>query len=146
MATPYSQSLLSALSGGAAAVFFAPMLWPIVVFAEQGGFSDMTTFLVGLLTVAGVALVGGILLGLLVGFPLLLLLQRWEIANPIVVVAVGAIASAIVFSGFLSWPVSAWPLYSFFAVVGGLCGWVAAWRMRSNFHHTRPPAPAAGEF
>ena len=145
MATPYSRSLLSALSGGAAAVFFAPLLWPIVVFAEQKGFADLYTFLVGLLAVAGVALAGGLSLGLIVGFPLLLLLQRWEIANPIVPVAAGAIASAIVFSGFLSWPASSWFLYSFFAVVGGLCGWVAAWRMRSNKHRTRPPA-TAGEF
>jgi hypothetical protein len=145
MTAPYTRSLLSALSGGAAAFFFAPLLWPIVVLAEQKGFADLHTFLVGLLTVAGVALAGGLSLGLIVGFPLLLLLQRRGIASPIVPVAAGAIASAIVFSGFLSWPASAWSLYSFFAVVGGLCGWVAAWRMRSGFHRTRPPA-AEGKF
>lgn len=141
----YSQTLLSALSGGATAFLFAPILWPLVVLQEQGAIADIASFMVGLLTVAGVALIGGLSLGLIVGFPLLLLLERRGITTPFIPVFVGAIASALIFSGFLSWTSAAWPLYFFFAAVGGLCGWVSAWRMRSNFHRTRPPT-AAGEF
>jgi len=121
-----SKSLLSALFGGAAACIFAPVLWPLVIYLEKGGIPDLSGLLNGLVAVAGLALLGGLLLGVLVGFPLLLLFPRVGIRNPLFIVLAGAIASAVVFSGFMSWPASAWPLYAFFTIVGGLCGAVAA--------------------
>jgi len=125
MTPSVSKSLVSALFGGAAAFLFAPILWPFAIYIEKGGIPELSVLLSGLLTVAGAALVGGLLLGLIVGFPLLLLFPRMGIRNPIFIVLAGAFSSAVVFSGFMSWPVSAWPLYAFFSIVGGLCGAVA---------------------
>jgi hypothetical protein len=99
-----------------------------VIYIEQGRTPDVSTLPAGILAIAGFALAGGLMLGLLVGFPLLLLFSRAGVRSPLFIVLAGAIASAVVFSGFMSWPASAWPLYAFFLVVGGLCGAVAAWR------------------
>jgi len=126
MTPPRSKNLLSALSGGAAAFVFAPLLWPLVIYLRQGSLTDLPVLLAGLLTVAGIALVGGVVLGLLIGFPLLLILQRFGLTSPLFAIFGGAIASVVVFSGLLSWPADAWPLYAFFSVVGGLCGAVAS--------------------
>jgi hypothetical protein len=120
------RSLRSALTGGAAAFLIAPLLWPFVVYIEQGHFSS--TLFAGLLAVSAFALAAGLVVALLVGFPLLVLLQRLRLTNPLLVVVPAALTSAVVFSKFLSWPLSAWPLYGYFLIVGGFCGGVAAWK------------------
>jgi uncharacterized membrane protein len=130
MAASLIKKLLSALYGGASALFFAPLLWPIVIYHQQGHLSS--SLLVGLLAVAFFALLGGLTFGLFVGFPLLVLFERLHLSNPLFIVVAGAIASAVVFSKFLSWSLSSWPLYIFFLIVGGLCSSVAALKMRSN--------------
>jgi uncharacterized membrane protein len=121
-----SKPLLSALFGGAAAFIVAPLLWPLLVFFEQGSLSS--TLLAGLLAVAMFALLGGLAFGLVVGFPLLVLLKRARFNHPLFVVLFGAVASTIVFSRFFTWPLDAWPLYGYFFIVGGLCSAVAAWK------------------
>lgn len=127
MISPVSKSLLSALFGGAAAFFFAPMLWPLVMLLQPSGFWYWdSSLLAGLLAVAGFALAGGLLFGLFIGFPLLLFLQRFKLNNPFYLILAGGALSTIVFSELLSWPARAWPLYGYLFAVGGLCGAVAA--------------------
>ena len=126
MSHSLTKSLLSALLGGAAAFIFAPVLWPIVVYLEQGDLSS--TLLAGLLAVAFFALLGGLAFGLVIGFPLLALLKKVRLHSPLLIVSIGSLASAIVFSQFFSWPLSAWPLYGYFLIIGGLCSAVAAWK------------------
>lgn len=145
---PISKTLISALAGGASASVIAPVLWPVVLLFEKDlfwGSSDLATLLSGLLAVGGIALVGGLVLGALVGFPILLLFQKLRLKNPILIVLTGAFTSSIIFSHWLSWPIEAWPLYAFFFIVGGLCSAVATILLHSNFHLTRSPS-ATGEF
>ena len=126
MTPSLSKPLLSALFGGATAFIVAPLLWPIVVFLEQGSLSP--SLLAGLLAVAMFAFLGGLAFSLVVGFPLLVLLKRVRLNHPLFFALFGAVASTIVFSQFFTWPLSAWPLYGYFFIVGGLCSAVAAWK------------------
>ena len=139
--SPALQLLKASAFGGATAFIFAPLVWPAVVLIEQGTLS--TSVLTGLLGVALFAFFGGLTFAVLIGFPLGLILWSAKLTHPLVFMCVGGIASAVVFSQFLSWPPSAWPLYAFFLLVSALCSGVAAWRMRSNPSFKRTPDGAA---
>jgi hypothetical protein len=132
MTQPYTLRLKSALFAGAAAGLFAPILWPFVILATQGRIANWYVLLSGLIAVAGIALVIGLLVSLLVGFPVLLLLHKLALEHPPVVIGAGALITTITLSKFMSWPLSHWPLYLFALVLGGLCGSVAVRHMRSN--------------
>jgi len=122
----------SALIAGATAGVFAPLLWPFVVWAVQGHISDWQSLLSGLLTVAGFALILGPAVSLIVGVPLLSLLDRLNLERPPVVVTAGALLGTVTVSNFMSWPLSLWPLYLYLLVLGGLCGFVAVRVMDSH--------------
>lgn len=109
----------SALLAGAVAGLFAPVLWPFVVWAMEGRIADWYSLLSGLLAVA-------------VGLPVLLLLHRLSLEQPLIIIGAGALISTVTLSKFMSWPFSLWPLYLFAAVLGGLCAFVAVVHMRSN--------------
>lgn len=129
---PFTLRLKSALLAGAAAGFFAPLLWPFVVLGKQGGITDWYVLLSGLFAVAWIAFVVGLLVSLAIGFPVLLLLHRFALDRPLVVIGAGALISTVTLSKFLSWPISHWQLYLFAVVLGGLCGFVSVLHMRSN--------------
>jgi hypothetical protein len=128
----FTHSLRSALFGGAAAGLFAPALWPFVILAQHGRISDWYVLLSGLVAVAGLALLVGLLVALAIGFPVLLLLHKYALDRPLFVVIAGALISTATLSRLMSWPISHWPLYAFAVVLGGLCGLVAVGHMRSN--------------
>ncbi|MFP5505346.1 MAG: hypothetical protein ACLGH6_04050 [Gammaproteobacteria bacterium] len=142
MTPPFTLRLKSALLAGAAAGLFAPALWPLVVLATQGRITDWYVFLSGLVAVAGLALAVGLLVSLVVGFPVLLLLHKLALEHPPVVIGAGALIATITLSKFMSWSLSLWPLYLFAMVLGGLCGLVAVGHMRTN-HAVKRDAPQA---
>lgn len=137
MTQPFTLRLKSALFAGASAGLFAPALWPFVVLATQGRIGDWYVFLSGLGAVAAFALVIGLLVSLVVGFPVLLLLHKFALEHPPVVIGAGALIATLTLSKFMSWPLSLWPLYSFAMVLGGLCGLVAVRHMRSHLQSRR---------
>lgn len=132
MSPSFTLRFRSALLAGAVAGLFAPMLWPFVVWAMEGRIADWYSLLSGLLAVAGVAFIVGLAVSLAVGFPVLLLLHRFSLEQPLIVIGAGALISTVTLSKFMSWPMSLWPLYSFAVVLGALCGFVAVVHMRSN--------------
>lgn len=132
MRQPLTLRLKSALFAGAAAGLFAPLLWPFVVLAMQGRIADWHVLLSGLVAVAGFGLLVGLVVSLFVGFPILLLLHKFALEQPLVVMGAGALISTLTLSEFMSWPIRLWPLYSFAVALGGLCGFVAWLCMRPH--------------
>lgn len=128
MAPTFSSTLKSALLAGAAAGLFAPLLWPLAILADQGRLTEWSILPSALLTVATFALLGGIAIGLLIGFPVLLLLRRFSLDRPSTVVLASMLIGVASVSGLFSWPPQAWPLYGFTALLSGLCGVVAVWQ------------------
>ena len=142
MSPSFTLRFKSALVAGAAAGLFAPMLWPFVVWAVEGRIADWHSLLPGLLAVAASALIAGLAISLLLGLPVLLLLHRLSLEQPLIIIGAGALISTATLSNFMSWPVSRWPLYLFAVLLGGLCGFVAVAHMHANraVAHDRPQA------
>lgn len=132
MSPSFTLRFKSALLAGAVAGLFAPVLWPFVVWAMEGRIADWHALLSGLLAVAGAAFIVGLAVSLAVGLPVLLLLQGLSLEQPAIVIGAGVLISTVTLSKFMSWPISLWPLYSFAAVLGGLCAFVAVAHMRAN--------------
>jgi hypothetical protein len=132
MSSSFTLRFKSSLLGGAVAGLFAPVLWPFVVLAMEGRIADWYTLLSGLVAVAGFAFIIGLAVSLVVGLPVLLLLHRFSLERPLIVVGAGALISTLALSKFMAWPISVWPVYSCGAMGGGLCAFVAVVHMRSN--------------
>lgn len=124
-ASNLTRSLTSAVFGGVSAFFFGPLLWLGLIFLNDGEFSSAA--FAGLIAVALFATIAGLVFAVFVGFPILALFNRFGLHRPIFIILAASLASVLVFSRFLSLPLSAWPLYVYMCVLGALCGAVSAW-------------------
>ena len=132
MNLPFAKCLQAAVQGGSVAGIAAPLMWPLVLLFNPPPNSDGSLGLIveGLLLIALVALTTGIALGIVVGFPSLLLLAVLRLTHPLVVAFVGALLAQPVVFGFFSWPRPSMSLTLFASILGGLCGWVAGKQLR----------------
>jgi hypothetical protein len=135
------RALVSALIGGATASVVTPILWPFlaITMSPQSIFFSswdlsLLWVLVGIAVWAGAL---GLLFGLIVGFPVILLLHKAHLANPTLIILSGAASSALLFSGFRL-RFDLWPLYLFLLLVVGMCSAVASWTYFRPLPSLRP--------
>ena len=107
----------------------APILWPLVLMSAENGIPRLP--LVAVMSISGMALLGGMIGSLLVGLPSICIADRLGLNRPMVMSAIGAVLSVAVL--FVSmWgagnapPFESWPVFVFFAVIGASCGAVAS--------------------
>lgn len=125
-AVDVKRCFIASVIAGFAAAPVAAVLWLIVVISIYGGFDGDVTAPLGIfLVVAFFALIGGLGLALLVGFPLLVLAERFHVNRMPLMAAAGSVIP--VGLGFVvSWPPEAWPLYLYLSVIGAACGALAS--------------------
>lgn len=127
------RTLVACLIAGFVAPLLTILLWPLLMIGISGGFSgDWETVLYGLIGAGFFALLIGLGLSLVAGFPLLMFAQRLGINRVPVMAAVGAVIS-LALGLSAGWPVEAWLLYAGFGAVGAGCGGVASLASRGFY-------------
>ena len=107
----------------------APILWPFVLISEGNGIPTLP--LVAIMSISGMALLGGMICCLLVGIPSIYAADRLGVNRPMVMSIVGvAVSIAVLFismwAGGNTPPLQSWPVFVFVAVIGASCGAVAS--------------------
>ena len=107
----------------------APILWPFVLISEGNGIPTLP--LVAIMSISGMALLGGMIGCLLVGIPSIYAADRLGVNRPKVMSIIGAAVSVAVLF-IVMWaaghtpPLQSWPVFVFFAAIGASCGAVAS--------------------
>lgn len=114
----------------------APLLWPFVPTLMDGKSMNWGLVLFSLFPVSIFALIGGLLGCLVLGVPVLVLLEKYGINRPIISIMVGSALGLLI---ALTWSlpaerslVSSWPFVLFFIILGAACAGLASYLCRPN--------------
>lgn len=128
---------IASLKAGVLPAVLAPIFWPLLVFIVEGKLPDWTIYPGAALTISIYSLIIGIICCITLGFPTLLIMQKFNTNKPIIVSIVGLCYAVIIFSilgpsnGHISIS-QTWPLYMFLGALGAICGYIASYLSRPN--------------
>lgn len=132
----WGRCFMACLIAGCSASPIAVVLWSLVLWVHSVGVGgEMTVGIAGFIAVAFMSLAGGLILALLVGFPVLVAAEYLGVNRMPVLAAIGAVLGlAVGVAG--SWPKEAALLYVFLGLLGALCGAIASAASKPPQHRT----------
>ena len=109
----------------------APVIWPLVVFFTEGKFPTWSSYPLTAVSIFAFTVILGVAGCIIIGIPTLLFLEKNNINKPAIAGMSGLIMATIVFfaiSTFNNYPSlsQTWPLATFFACIGAICGATAS--------------------
>jgi hypothetical protein len=139
-----SRCVLSCILAGIASAVVAAPLWVLILQflpAESSGslFNLLVSAYVG---ITGPALLGGVLLGVLAGVPILCGLHAFGRNTVLFAALAGAAVAPLVFLAFGLPLIGSLPVLVFLTIMGGVVGGLASWLVRPN--DSSKPTPLRG--
>ena len=115
----------------------APALWPFVVLLSEGRFPSWEVYPTAALSIMFFALLIGICACVVLGFPCLVTLEKFNLNRPAITSIAGLLLSVMLFfmidvGGEEATKNDLWPVLAFFAVLGAAWGAAASILSRPN--------------
>lgn len=126
----------------------APVIFPLVILATEGQLPDWSTYSLAAISVFAFATVLSLAASMIIGIPVLSILERVKLNAPIIASIVGFVVATIIFfaiSVVNNYPSLAqtWPLATFFVFLGSFCGYTAS--ALSGTYQSFRPTPKSGK-